>query len=504
MSLYLCYDIKGIQSFIFKIPKLKYIIGGSALIDQFDRETMKNLAVSGTERIFSAGGRGAFRCDQKEAADILKGEILKEAQKIGVDIRFGIDKDFSEAANNAEDIHSYTPQELDGEPCPASGLYPVKNSDEDHPIVRKRIFSKGEKIDRWFESELLDKLTVIPGSDAELEFFRNVDSDDLDGGKEGAEAIGGRNRWAVICMDGNDMGMQFRKKSASNVSDVEMSDWLEKMSAALDQCSREAARCGIQQVIREWHKGEKTGLAPDRIVLPVRPIVVGGDDIIILCHAEYARTFVKEATRVFTETSIREQQEAGIELWPATNGMLTISSGILYCPVSLPLHTAIAYSESLLASAKWRGRMSVIKGEPTPACIDWEQLTESVVDTPAARRQRELVFFDEDLNVTVSLTRRPYTMDDFNDIEDLAKKYEDIPKTIRHQVLPALRAGYSDRLSFVADIRNNQKKLADDLCEIGPRSRWKIENGKERSTDVIDALLLLEETKRMCRETNNG
>ncbi|MEA2061393.1 MAG: hypothetical protein U9P10_12985 [Thermodesulfobacteriota bacterium] len=45
MGIYLCYDVKGIQSYIFKIPKLKYIIGGSALIDQFDKETVKNLSV---------------------------------------------------------------------------------------------------------------------------------------------------------------------------------------------------------------------------------------------------------------------------------------------------------------------------------------------------------------------------------------------------------------------------------------------------------------------------
>jgi len=37
MSIYLCYDVKGIQSYIFKIPKLKHIVGGSAL-----RELPKN------------------------------------------------------------------------------------------------------------------------------------------------------------------------------------------------------------------------------------------------------------------------------------------------------------------------------------------------------------------------------------------------------------------------------------------------------------------------------
>lgn len=43
-NMYLYYDIRGIQSFIFRIPKLKYIIGGSALIDRFDRTTMGEVA----------------------------------------------------------------------------------------------------------------------------------------------------------------------------------------------------------------------------------------------------------------------------------------------------------------------------------------------------------------------------------------------------------------------------------------------------------------------------
>ena len=61
--MYLCYDIRGIQSFIFRIPKLKYIIGGSAVIDRFDRETIKNLMLpQGCERLFTGGGKGTFSC----------------------------------------------------------------------------------------------------------------------------------------------------------------------------------------------------------------------------------------------------------------------------------------------------------------------------------------------------------------------------------------------------------------------------------------------------------
>ena len=34
---YVCYDLRAIQSYIFRVPKLKYIVGGSALVDRFDR-----------------------------------------------------------------------------------------------------------------------------------------------------------------------------------------------------------------------------------------------------------------------------------------------------------------------------------------------------------------------------------------------------------------------------------------------------------------------------------
>lgn len=514
MSLYLCYDVKGIQSFIFKIPKLKYIIGGSALIDKFDRETIRGLSIMGTKRIYSGGGKGAFICDDKTAAEKLKEAIIIEAHEIGLDIRFGQNQNFSEAINKADEIYPFIPPDsLDGEPCNISGLYPVKKGETEHPVVHKRIV---EENNRWFEKQFVNKeikdLVVIPGSNAEILFFRNVDPNDIDpSGKEGHAAIGKSNRWAVICMDGNDMGLQFKKRLET--SDVDLMNWIIEMSSSLDYCSHEAARCGMQQVINERYKEEKNRLPSDRITLPVRPIVVGGDDITILCHAGYAMTFVKEAIRVFNETSILKQKELekkGINLWPATNGQITISAGILYCPVSLPLHTAIAYTESLLASAKSRGRRNFKEGSPSPACIDWEQVTESVIDTPTARRKRELSFFDKEINEKVDLTQRPYTLDEFKELEELVKMYramieeKKLPTTIRNQIRVGMRAGFSDRLAFIAGIKNNHKELFENLCEykgfedLLKKSRWKTD-GKKRSTDVLDALLLLEEENRMER-----
>lgn len=531
MALFLCYDIRGIQSFIFKIPKLKYIIGGSALIDRFDRVVVKEITEPNCKYLFSGGGKGTFECNDSDAADNLMQKIISAAHAIGLDIRFGRDEDFDKAGRDNMELYPYIPEMIEGIPCPASGLYPVSKSDAEkgfaHKIVQQRLVSKGEQGDekmyRWFEKSLLEgKIPWHATFDtSKAEFFHNVDSKDEYGNddqarKAGAKSLGNRNRWAVICMDGNDMGAQLRYMTNEvKPSKPEMVKWVQAMSVSLDRCTQEAAKAGIKRVVSEWAGSQKfnTSNADDSVILPIRPIVVGGDDITIICHVSYAMVFVEEAIRVFNKTSKMEmemeQKKNGLSLWPATGGELTISAGVLYCPVSLPLHTAINYAESLLASAKSRGRKDAVDGKPTPASIDWEQVTDSVVDTPAARRQRELIFTDNDTNKLVVLTSRPFTLGEFEEIKALAEEYKKIPASTRQKVLPAMRQGFSDRLAFVAEIAKHQSGLAAHLTEKGyeigsGKTRWvyKTINGKEeQSTPVIDALLLLEESSRMTKET---
>ena len=521
MGLYLCYDIRGIQSFIFRIPKLKYIIGGSALIDRFDRETARNMPCDGAEFLCSGGGKGTYRCRDANAADRLQRELTQRAHEIGVDIRFGRGEEFAEVSREALELYPFEPDQIDGPPCPESGLYPVAEGMTVHPVVRKRIFDKDKPMFRHFEHRLKTNNISLPGVDpSQMAFFHNVSADDdtdQQGGRLGAEALGGRNRWAVIYMDGNDMGMQLTAmRDRKDVSEEEMTRWVAEMSLALDACSEEATIRGIQRVVSEWAaKDDFDPKGKDHVVLPVRPIVVGGDDIVILCHVAHAMTFVKEAMRVFRTTSVQRQQEATIELWPATGGEISISAGVLYCPVTLPLHTAIDYAESLLASAKAGGRRHKDPNRkgPSPESVDWEQITDSIVDTPAARRQRELIFEDADNGETiVKLTTRPCTLEKYEEIEKLSKRYEKCPVSIRHLVLRGLRQGFSDRLAFVAEIAKHQPKLAADITEEGfefkkKPPRWKYteqDNKRVQETDVLDALLILEEKQRMERETING
>lgn len=556
---YLCYDLKGIQSFIFSIPRLRYIIGGSALLDTFDKKVHELERPADVRYLFSGGGRGAFACDNSAGLDAIQRTLIKNAGDIGADIAVGRNADYSEAAHCATQLYPCLPSgdELDGGPCRESGLYPVSDATRQHRLVRGRLYRRGEKIFRHYEKDFLPRLTIPPmlGEGSEVDFFHDVSPEVDEPGEDidpdafaGAASLSKRNRWAIICMDGNDMGAQFRHRHEDHPDTETMIKWLKTSSKALDSATRGACVDGLQRVINLWC-GEVTeddiadasvhSPEGDIVYLPVRPLLVGGDDVVVLCHVSYAFDFIREVCRSFAARASLEnekwKEEHREQLWGGTNGALTISAGVLFAPVSLPLATAIPYAESLLASAKNKGRQCVEgeeEGKPAPACIDWESVTAGVIDHPALSRQRQYRFLDKDLKVDgenngaiIELTRRPYTLDALGQRDDdpeskdtleaLVKRYESIPPTIMHQVFPAMSAGYHDRQVWLARLGKRQQGLVTDLSEPFNlkeakkyKGRWAViddgPKGKRRVTDVLDAIDLLVERTRMIRDTVEG
>lgn len=523
-ALYLCYDLRAIQSYIFRVPRLKYIVGGSAIVDRFDRTTVPEL-VRGLEAsiVFAAGGKGAVHCENETAAATVQKRLLHEAHRLGLDIRFGVASTFRDAAHGADKLYPFVPELCDGHPCEMSGLYPVSNEVQGgtHGTVRRRIFDRSEETFRHFERRIeAEKPDFGPGlAGRGYRFLNSTDPIDAQGrpdpeGRAGRAALG-RDRWAVICMDGNDMGRQFRE--AEKLAGADLTGWIREMSGALDRCAIAAAVKGIERAVRLWSK-DKSNAQIDAcecdgdVILPVRPLVVGGDDIIVLCHAAYAFDFVKAATEAWASRAEEEARKFGrrgeLTLWPATGNRITISSGVLFAPASLPIHAAVPYAEALLASAKHVGRGGQSTSRPTPAMIDWESVVESVLDTPAARRQRELYFLDGDLQAQgkparVELTLRPYVVDELEDLEqDADAHFGHLPRSIRQELLPALRQGADDRALFRLRIMKNDRELASLLEEVDGRG-WEFD-ADARRTWIPDALAILEERDRNAMEVTDA
>jgi hypothetical protein len=518
---FICYDVRGIQDYIFAIPKLRYIVGGSALIDQLDRERMPEIGKqAGIEHIAGGGGRGTFHCENEAARQRLVDRLIAAAHDLGLDLRIGHGADLKSAVMKADDLYAFVHEDLAGEPCPVSGLYPTQDPSKPHTLVAKRL----EVRDR-IQDDILERLKSRLESESDLDslngyvlaFPSNVSAEDPES-TAAARAFGAAGRWAVVAMDGNEIGRQHRIMAPVATSDeAAYLDWLRAMSRALDDCTREAFVDAVILVLRDWlADGDawRAALHGKKLFLPFRPLVLGGDDILCLTHPSYAMRFAAAVAERFSIHSKCKAEAAApaITLWPATNGQLSISAGILYARFTYPLHSAIGYVETLLAGAKAAYRGASDTGPP-PASVDWEHVTDGLLDTPGERRRRTLMFHDDDIGETVSLTARPWTVAAFQQVEcDLMNLIatEPAPRSVLHGMAADLRCGFWGRFAFRARLAKNHPLLCSWLDE----QQNKLGRGWDRKSDgkggtiralsVLDILSHREEEHRQTRAAVEG
>lgn len=532
--MYLVYDVRGIQKYIFAVPKLKGVIGGSLIVEEFDHQEAPQAAKKyGWECIFTGGGRGLFsKNDGGNIADLRK-ELTETAHSHGLDIRFGECEEMN-SIPEAVDLYPFVPPMEPGKiyPCALSGLWPVREKGAVHELIKERM-EKARRLDlnqksatpikqvlKALNEEFEELLKETYGSNMKMDFFRNVspeeeqDQQERKEAKAAARALGNRNRWAVVCMDGNDMGRQI----ACMVHEKDQKrreKWFKAFSSSLAECTNGAFTAALKETVRLWMEENREELessytANGCLILPFRPLVLGGDDVTLLCHSGWAMEFVKQMSTAFTQYSEKLANEKksvldDYELWPATGNSLTISAGVLFCKTTYPLVSAIEYAESLLASAKSGFRADPSQKKPSQPGVDWETVTETLVDSPAERRQREMWFQDKELgNQEIRLTDKPYSIEKFEELEKsrMMQTLAALPGTIRAGLLPSLRQPWSLRTAFLASLGKRHPTLWRKLGETN--GEWWIcdkENSSVLKTQVIDAVTLLDEARRMKQET---
>lgn len=157
---------------------------------------------------------------------------------------------------------------------------------------------------------------------------------------------------ALIHVDGNGIGLILRQlqKALQGKADSEFSGAFRQFSTALGNATQAAA---IEAT--KWLYESNLKNHPDNNkLLPMRPIVLGGDDITVLCQADlaigYAERFC-EAFKKFSEQelkSLHNKYLKNTELKP----YLTASGGVLYHKASHPFVTCHQLVEGLCDEAK--------------------------------------------------------------------------------------------------------------------------------------------------------
>jgi hypothetical protein len=162
---------------------------------------------------------------------------------------------------------------------------------------------------------------------------------------------------AIIHIDGNGLGILLRglKEALQNKSDDDFCHVMREFSKALATATANAAQLATQwlyDVGAYQHKAE--GDKEKRTYLPMRPLVMGGDDVTLLCRADLALDYAKRFCIEFKQQSLLALDDIYCNHLNNTEikRYLTASGGVLFHKAGHPFTYSHNLVEDLTKTAK--------------------------------------------------------------------------------------------------------------------------------------------------------
>lgn len=382
-------SIQGIQDFIFKTNKLAEIVGASELVEQIC--TQKFLEVSNlnedNEAILQIAA-GNVKCeftDEAKLASVVR-NFPFEVQKMAPGITI-----------------SQAVVEIEGDDY-------LQNLEEKLKVQRNKI-SKPLEIgfmglerarrtgDIAFEimkNEFIDEATYIKkqvtiASSKEFEneksketLFRKIAGFDIKNADIAFNiediTASGKNSWiAVIHADGNGLGQILQQKG----KEISANNKNKAFSKAIEETTKKA----VQRVFKELIEDTKSKWNKDgKYRYPIRPVVLGGDDLTVIIRADLALDFTNKFLRYFEEISKAEFASlriAGIE-------GLSACAGIAFVKNSYPLHYALDLAEELCKDAKKKVKDGLKPNEVPLSSLAFYKVQESFISDLDELKKRTL------------------------------------------------------------------------------------------------------------------
>ena len=344
-------SVQGIQGFIFQTNSLKDIVGGSELVEKVCTSLFTSQFLQGATEIIGAAGNIKCVYDdprecQKTVLEFPK-TVMEEAP--GITISQAVVKvteeefknHFSKCMDELEKklkiqrnkpSKSMTVGYMGVERSRTTGLPATQIEQQeflDEGTYQKRKLSMGGKATISLTEKSLGINDLSPKNIA-----LNI------------ENLTGKNDWiAIIHADGNGLGQVVAKFSSSL-------DKLKDFSNKLNDATLQAAHAAFKKVYTAKDYIQKS------TVFPFRPVVLGGDDMTMICKASLAIEYTKIYLQEFEEAT---KQKLGAE-----NG-LTACAGIAFVKSSYPFHYGYDLAETLCSQAKKVSKSPLIqKDSPNP------------------------------------------------------------------------------------------------------------------------------------------
>lgn len=202
----------------------------------------------------------------------------------------------------------------------------------------------------------------------------------------------------IIHADGNGLG-GIVKKLIESLDAHGLQHVLFAFSEAVRKATCDATCFAVNQVLGKYVEKIK---AHEKVAVPARPLVVGGDDWSFIARGDLALDF----TEAYLEAFEAETEKAFAALsatYPKIKlpPRLTACAGIAFVKPKQPFHQAYALAESLCKYAKTRAKPQDSNVQ-TPSALAFYRLTNSQIDDYETIIERELTAGD------IVLTMQPY------------------------------------------------------------------------------------------------
>ncbi len=422
-------SVQGIQEFIFRTNKLKEIIVTSQLVDNICTSEFRafckgnDAEVKEKNIIMSAAGNIKYLLDKDDCEKIVRSfpkhisnyapgiTISQAVVKLSGNLKKKDIDDLEERLkiqrNRADmpvDIGFMGLERARRTGGVANSLYKDKNDTEEKPVDRAtQIKASMRKEDtlRLFEK-----------------FKKNVNVEDVafdmaDITKQSD------NAWlAIIHADGNALGLKLQNLANKITDKKEMKNAFARFSKELDMATQEAAQTAFEEVIDKKEPNQR---------YPLRPVVLGGDDLTVIIRADLAFDFTKEYLNAFekkTKDYLKFMtSEFKVDIFDKG---LTACAGIAYIKESYPFHYGVHLAESLTAEAKKFSKG--IDSESVPSSLSFYKVQSSFIDELESMKAR--THFAKKSNI--SFDYGPYLIADGNNgyavISELEEKLDTLEK----------------------------------------------------------------------------
>lgn len=409
--------VQGIQNFIFQTNDLKDIVGASELVENIctvefakelygsssrDKKSVMEKLSKDDNAVLNAAGNIKYIFADKTTCEKMvlnfprrvltyapgitisqavvkfeEGEIAEAVNLLESRLRIQRNKPMNSITQGLMGIHRSRGTNLPSVLCLSEGDAKEPEYIDAATLSKRYHIKKEEIIRKRTTRDLCLKAFGKQELDVDTDYLRSseiaFDTKDMTDS----------NSWiAVIHADGNGVG-QIVSKIGNDLDDFKV------FSKALNDATVNAAVYAYKRIEEKfsWKK-----------VIPIRPVVIGGDDFTVICRADIALDYVTEYINRFQENTKNGEVGALLKKHCVfTKGnvtdRLTACAGIAFVKESYPFYYGYELAEALCTQAKKDAKDNddVRAGKALPpSCIMFHKVQDSFIESYDDIVKREL------------------------------------------------------------------------------------------------------------------